>query len=724
MTRKQLSLSVATAALVSFSPALAQTDTAASDDKIIVTAAPYAQSEQEILTGVSVLDGAELSRNVANSIGETLRKEPGVSTTFFGAGASRPIVRGQGGDRVRVLDNGIGSIDASSASPDHAVAVEPALAERIEILRGVSILRYGSSGAGGVVNVIDGRLPSEAPEEGLEGAFRIGTTTVDEGVDLAAGVTATLGEVNGMEVVGHLSGTWRDADDYDIPGFAESERLRALEEEEHEDHDEDEDHDHEEEEEIRDTLENSFVESSSYAGGLSFIGDKGFISFGVKQSNTEYGVPAGHDHGHHEEEEEDHDEEEHEEEGGVFIDLDQTRYDVRGGFDLGSTAFDSVSFSIGFADYEHIEFEGPGEPGTVFSNEGYEGRVELLQTERNGWRGATGLQLRHRDFSAIGEEAFVSPSETKQYAIYTFQEIDNGPWHFEGALRYENTEQTNDTLNIEQSFDGVSVSAGAAYHFSDEVLTGLTIYRTERAPTTEELFSDGPHLATGQYEIGDPDLDLEVATGIEGVFRVGSERASLAVNVFYTDYQDYIYEADTGLTGEDILIAEGVTDEEELEEFGELGAYQFTAEDATFYGFEIEGRVVLADEGPFKLSLDAVVDRVEAEIDVDGNDNLPRIPPLGITSGVDFEMDNLFLRGEVEFAGEQGRTTDFELPTDSYTLVNFYADVTPFPAYPNVSLSAAALNVTDEEARVHSSFLKDEIPLPGRNYRFAVKYSF
>lgn len=739
MSKTQLKLFCGLSALTAAMPAMAQEEEQpVIEDTIIVTAAPFSQTEEEVLIGASVLEGDDLARSAAATIGETLRREPGVSTTFFGAGASRPIIRGQGGDRIRVLDNGIGSIDASSASPDHAVAVEPAMAERIEIIRGTSVLRFGSSGAGGVVNVIDGRLPSEVPENGLEGAMRVGVTTVDDGSEAAGGANVLLGEIGDISVVGHASFALRKANDYDIPGYAESDLLRAMEEEEHdhEEEDEDHDHDHEEEEEIQGTLENSFADTESVAAGLSFIGSRGFLAIAVKESGTTYGIPAGHAHGHGEEEhdhedeedeDEDHDHEEEEhghEEGGVFIDLEQTRIDVNGRFEFLDGPFEAIQLFAGIADYEHTEFEGLGVPGTVFSNEGHEVRVELVQRERDGWRGAFGVQQRERDFSAIGEEAFVPPSETIQYGLYTFQEWDTGAWHLEGALRYEDTEQSNTTLGLDRTFEAVSASAGAAYHLTDHMVIGLTGYRTERAPTTEELFSDGPHLATGQYEIGDVDLDKEVATGAELVWRVHNDRARFTFNAFYTDYQDYIYEANTGLTGADILMAAGETDEEELEEFGELDAFQFTAEDATFTGFEIEAEADLAAAGPFFLSGDVVLDYVDAEIDVSGNGNLPRIPPFGATLGLNAEAERLFLRGEVEYAAEQDEVTALELPTDSYTLVNLYADFTPFPTLENLSLSAALLNATDEEARVHTSFLKDEVPLPGRNFRFAVTYRF
>ena len=275
--------------LLSVSAAASAQD--ALNDEIIVTGSPLLRSVDEAITGVSVLTGEELSRRLAGTIGETLKNEPGVSSTFFGAGASRPIIRGQGGDRVRVLLNGIGSIDASSASPDHAVAAEPAQAERIEVLRGASLLRYGSSGSGGIINVIDGRIPTELPEDGIDGAVRIGASSVDNGREAAGSLDFGAGNL-----VFHVDGTFRETDDYEIPGFAESAEFRALEEAEEGGEEEG-----EEEEEAFGSLDNSQTKSTSITGGVSYVGERGFFGVAVHKFDSDYGIPGGHEEGEEEE---------------------------------------------------------------------------------------------------------------------------------------------------------------------------------------------------------------------------------------------------------------------------------------------------------------------------------------------------------------------------------------------------------------------------------------
>ncbi len=684
------------------------------NDEIIVTGSPFIRSIDEAITGVSVLTGDELADRLAGTIGETLKSEPGVSSTFFGAGASRPIIRGQGGDRVRVLTNGVGSIDASSASPDHAVAAEPAQAERIEVLRGASLLRYGSSGSGGIVNVIDGRIPDEVPEK-LTGAVRIGASSVDQGREVAASIDQALGS----NFVIHLDGTWREAGDYAFPGTAESARYMAAEEaEEHDDHDDDHDddhhdddhddeHDHEDEEPVTGTLPNSYANSQSFTGGLSYVGDNGFFGVAVHRFESEYGIPGGHSHAHGEDEHDDdddhdHDHEEGEEEENVFIGLEQTRVDVNGAVTMDGV-FERLQFFGGYADYTHTEFEGPGEIGTVFANEGFEARLEAIQAKRGEWSAAYGVQLRSRDFSAIGAEAFVPPTKTRQLGIYTFHETEIGDVHLEGAVRYENTRQDNSLNNDRNTFNLFSASAGGDYHVSDSVRVGGTVFRTERAPTTEELYSDGPHLATDQFERGDPTLGKETATGIEAAFRHKEGGHFVTVNAFYTDYDNYIFELETG------------------EEEDGLPVFAFTGQDTKFRGFEVQGGLDLGAFQGANLRVDGLAEYVRVTAD---GDNLPRIPPLSILTGIEAETDRIKLRAELDYAAKQSKVAAEELPTDDYGLVNLFATWKAPVGADNVRLKLSVLNLLDTEARQHTSFLKDQVPLPGRNIRFSIAAQF
>ncbi|WP_417463860.1 TonB-dependent receptor [Kordiimonas sp.] len=686
-------------------------------EEIVVSGAFEGRKLGETILGATVMRKEEILRQLDGSIGETLRRQPGMSSTFFGPGASRPIIRGLGGDRIRVLDAGIGSIDASSTSPDHAVAVEPALAERIEILRGTAMLMYGSSAAGGVVNVFDGRIPSTLPEGDVDGGVRYGHSTVDDGDEVTGAITANVGTIGGASVVLHGDAMYRKTDDYKIPGFAESETLRAMEEAEddHDDHEE-EDHDHEEHEEVFGVAENSATKSTGGSAGLSFVFDNGFFGFNVRKSDSQYGVPGGHEHHHDEEEEEsDEDREDHDEheEETVTIDLDQVRYDLHGEVSGDFGWFKKAKIRFGYADYEHTELEGD-EIGTVFSNEGWEGRLDMIEKGGESWNGASGIQIKHRDFSAVGDEAFVPGTVSTQYGLYSVKDFSFGAWQFEAGARYEYTKYAVDPAAAGpsgRSFNGVSLSAGAGYDISDAAFIGISVFRTERAPSTEELFSNGPHLATGAYELGDANLGLETALGLEATYSYATGPLSFVLNGFYTSYDDFIYELATG------------------DELDELPVFAFTANDVALYGFEAKaelhaGTYSTKTFGDIDLHFDAQADFVRAELKgVAGNDNLPRIPPMSALVGIEARAELFDLRTELEYAAKQTRVTANELPTDSYMLWNAYLTVRPFDNK-DLSFEVRGSNLGNVDARQHTSFLKDLVPLPGRNVKVSFRAAF
>lgn len=673
-------------------------------DEIIVTASPVERAVAETIIGTSVIGEEELQRRLENSIGETLRREPGVSSTFFGPGASRPVIRGLGGDRISVLDTSIGSIDASSTSPDHAAAVEPAMAERIEIVRGSGTLLYGSSAAGGVVNVFSGKIPRQVPEGGMDGALRIGRSTVDDGIDAAGGFDAALAGLGAATLVFHGEGFYRKADDYKIPGFAESAALRAEEEAEHDDEDADEEH---HEEEVFGIAENSALETKGGAAGLSLVFDNAHFGVSVTSIDTTYGVPGGHHH--HEEEGEgegEAEDAEEEEEGGVLIDLKQRRFDVDGEIGANFLLFEKTRLRFGYADYEHAEIEPSGEVGTLFLNDGWEGRVEFVDRTMSAFGGeidgALGFQVKRRDFSAIGEEAFVPPTVTNQFGVFALKEYARGVLRLEAGGRFENTDHETAT-GEERSFDALSVSAGIGVTPSENIFFGVTGFRTERAPSTEELFSNGPHLATQAFELGDPDLGLETGRGVEATLRLGNDSVSFVANGFYTSYRDFIYETPTG-----------------AEEDG-LPVFQFQASDAKFRGFEAQLEAEMFQLGAFDIHGDAALDYVRADTDASGD--LPRIPPLSALIGLEANSDRMDLRAEAEFAADQDRTATAERPTDGYTVFNMFMTLRPFERA-GLALQVAANNITNEEVRLHTSFLKDLVPLPGRNIKVSLRGEF
>jgi len=712
-------LLLAATALTSAAGAASAQDEHATADVIIVRSSPIPVSAFEASQNIDVLDQDEILETYDGSLGDTLAALPGVSSSFFGAASGRPIIRGLGGERVRVLTNGVGSIDAASASPDHAVSTEGLEAESIEVLRGASALAYGGNAISGVVNVIDGTVPSALPEDGYEGQLYAGYESVNDGWQTAGSVTAALGRIAIT-----IQGLHREGDDYDIPGFAESALLRAMEEDEHghededdhdEDHDEDheDEHGHEDEEEAFGVAPNTFFEFSSGSVGASYIDERGFFGVAVKGFDAEYGIPGhGHaheeegEHGHEDEDEEDH-EDEHghgeEEEGEAFIDMSQTRVDARGEYDLHTAWFDLVRFSAAWADYEHTEFEAPGEPGTVFTNEGWETRIEVTQAPTDRWSGAVGLQAFYKDFASVGGEAFIPRTETTDVGLFTVQRYDAGGWGGELGARIETREL--DSVAGSRDFDTVSASGGLFVRPDDNVFLSGNVSFAQRAPTDAELFANGPHLATSQFEIGNPDLDVEEALTFEGVLRRDGDRFGFEAALWYAAYDGFIFLAPNG------------------EEEDGLPVFVQTQEDADLAGFEVSADAVFFEDDGWALRGDVVVEYVWGEI-ADG-DNLPRIPPLSATLGLETELfgPRLVTRAEAELVNEQDAVFAFELPTEAYQRVNLSARWAPL-ADRDVSLIAEVKNVFDAEGRVHSSFLKDQIPLPGRSFRLAVSAGF
>ena len=711
--KSYLLLGAASVALSAGVSAQTAEDTQRTEETVFVTAPGAQRTADELIGNATAFDRDEIIENLSASLGETLLDAPGVSSTAFGQGASRPVLRGLGAERVQVLTNGIGAIDASTASPDHQVTADGIDAERIEILRGPAALAYGGQSIGGVVNVIDGLIVEELPDEALSADGFAAFNSVNEGTELAGRAQYTTGPF-----VLTLSASMRDFEDFDIPDFAESEAFRAAEEAEEEEHDEDEDH--EEEEEVRGTLENSFVETDTLAAGLSWVGDTAFFGVAVRNQNATYGLPGHGEHGHgeeeHEDEDEDHDEEEHEEEEeSPFIELEQTRIDVRGGLTFDSDVLTDLTGTFAIVDYEHVEFEAPGETGTVYANEGYEGRIELGHT-LFGFDGAAGLQFISTDFSAIGAEAFISPTESELFGLFVYEskEWDSGIG-LEGGLRYETVERDNVNFGTVE-FDLASGSLGLHRHFDGGFFLGGQVSYTERAPADTELFADGPHLATDQFEVGDPTLGKESGLNLEGTARWSGENYNLGLNVFVTDFSDFIY-LTPGETFEDGAL---------VSEADGLPVFVFTQQDANFVGLEAYGEftfsnALLGADWVF----DASYDFVKAELADDGN--VPFIPPTMIKSGLTAEWDAFEVGAKLTVAGDQNDIGVGQLATDGYAVIDLKAatDLSHFGwSAEGTKAFIEARNITDEEVRYATSVVKDIAPAPGQNIRVGLRIAF
>ena len=702
-----ISASVSALSLALAAPAYAQQSNSASteariqpdyfhgSDDIVVTA-PFVE-RLDILSGTSAISGEVLAEKTRAQLGDILTSLPGVSATSFSPGASRPVLRGYQGNRVAVLTDGIGNIDASNTSADHAVTIDTLTVERIEVLRGPAVLLFGGQAVGGAVNALDKRIPRSIPDEAIH-------------IDALAGYGSAAGDWSGGasidmpitdRVIVHLDGSYRNSDDLRTGGYVLSPNLRAevldFAAEETSEGNLEEAAEATELANQRGRIANSAVTTWTAGGGIAFIDDGGNLGVSYSIYDTNYDIPArpGASHAHAGEETT--------EEAPVTIGLRQYRLDFRGEVNLGDGLFEKLRLRAGYADYTHTEFEGD-EIGTIFNSQGIEARAEFVQNDRNGWRGASGVQYQTRDFEAIGAEAFVPPNKTRQYGLFTLQEYTKGNLDAEVAVRFDTAELRADTLGLTRSFNNVSAALGLGYHIGD-LKIGANISRTGRAPAVEELFSNGPHIATQAFEIGDPDLKSERAWNGELYARYDTPGTAFSATLYTNRFDNFIYEAETGNIEDDLPV------------------FQYFQNDAKVWGVEFQASKRLASFGSSNLSVDGVADYTRAKIS-SGGGNAPRIPPLRLLGGVELTNASFDLRGEVEFSDDQTKTATFETPTDGFTLVNASATWRPFGRDRNIALIASANNIFDVTARRAASFTKDFVPLTGRDFRVTARLSF
>ncbi|WP_444856699.1 TonB-dependent receptor [Sphingosinicella sp.] len=655
------------------------------EQEIVVTG--FLRNRVDILSGTSVVTGEELIRELRPTIGDTLARQAGVSATSFGPSASRPVLRGFQGDRVRILTDGIGSLDVSASSVDHAVAINPLTAERVEVLRGPSVLLFGSSAIGGVVNVIDSRIPRRIPEEPLhlEALLTYGSAADERSVNAA--IDAPLG---GNFVI-HFDGNYTRTNDLEIGGFVLTPELRAQAAASP-------DPEIQELAELSGSIPNTASETTDFAAGLAWVDGQNNVGVSVNRYDSRYGVPIRYSLDPAVEAE------------APTLDLRQTRVDARAQIDTGDGFIDMVRFRGGWADYRHFEIEDTGEIATSFFTEGVEARLEAVQSVRNGWSGGFGVQVFDRDYSVVGEEKYLPANQTRQLGLFALQTFELGAVRLEGGARYEHSrlraEADPDIGNpaLSRSFDTFSGSVGGSVALAPRLRFGVNLSHAERAPSAEELFANGPHAGTQAFEIGNPDFVKERSWGLEGTLRASGDGYSLAASVFHSWFDNYIYQQPTGQIEDDLPV------------------FQYLQDDARYFGVELEGSVRLARIGGVRINADAVADYVRATID--GAGPVPRIPPFRLLVGLEAQSDLVDGRIEVERVAGQDRIAAFETPTDGYTMVNASLALHPFGDDNDSSITLSANNIFDVTARRHASFLKDFAPLAGRDFRITARLSF
>lgn len=672
-------------------------------EEIIVTSS-LQQTRAETALPVNVLSGEALREKAASTLGETLKELVGVNSASFGTGVGLPIIRGQTGNRVQVLQGGVSNMDASAISPDHANSVEAALAERIEVVRGPATLLYGNGAIGGVVNVIDNRIPTTLPE--------VVTGLVETRNESASDQQTTVVKLEGGtgQLAFHLDGTYRESNNTSVSGFAINPRNVDIDEEEAL-------------EQLLDSkgqIANSNTRSHANTAGFSWIFDGGYIGASVGHSRNNYGLPAAA-HGHHEDEdheEGDQEEEAHEEEAGIRIAMKQDRYDVEGLRELDGF-FTQVQGKVSLVDYEHAEIEGDGAIGTVYANEGKEGRFTLTHRPIGSLQGVTGIQVGSKTFSAVGEEAYIAKTDIDSVGIFTVQNLDVGDFIYEFGLRAERQNLDQAGSACDDSTNSFSGSASALWRVRDDTNLMLALAHSQRAASVEERFSNisngscseptDPeeliaHAATQRFEIGDPTADKEQSTNIEIGLRRHLGTVTGDVNLFYNDIKDYLYMRDTGIFFEDVPIA------------------RMTQDDAVFTGVEAEFTFPVSQGARHFTELSLFGDYVRARLDSNGN--VPRIPPMRYGAEIVHTHSDWQYKLRLTQAAKQSDAARNETATKGYTMVNASVDYHTNLLGSELTLFGKANNLLDEEVRNHASILKDVAPEAGRNLVLGLRFEF
>lgn len=630
-------------------------------------------SSLDLLPTVDELSGARLDRRRRTTLGETLSGETGVSSTFFGPNSSRPVIRGLGGERIRILQNGTGVLDASAASEDHAVAFDPLTVERTEIVRGPLSLLYGNSAVGGVVNIVTNRIPEVLPE-GPTGRASTEYSTVDRGRNLGFSGETRIGSRWAL----HLDGLVRRSEDYKVPSFQRTAELRASSPLDPE------------ETEGNGTVINSWNKGWSGGLGASYIGSDYFAGASLSNFSTNYGTVA---------------------EQAVAIDLGQKRLDISAGKkNLGFV--ESLKLRSTFTNYKHQEIEG-GEVGTTFRNRGGEARLEARHRKSGVFSGLGGLQATSFQFEAIGTEAFLPTTQNNSYAAFFFEEADLGRWKPSLGLRGDLSRvASEDSLPFGagegRNFTNGNISLGVLYELSPTFSLALNTALTARAPNYQELFALGEHVATGQFERGDRNLRSERSRSAELSLRHEAEGAKGYAGVFVQDFANFIALSPTGATDPDSGLAE----------------FDFRAVRARLYGAELSYRRELPALIPGgRLEAEVKFDSVRGR-DVAANVNLPRITPIRESVSLTYKAPFVQVDAQVQHVERQNKTAPNETPTPSYTLTNFAVEAPVRFDTASFSVFARLNNAFNVEARNHVSVLKDIAPLPGRSFNVGLQTVF
>ena len=642
------------AAIAVNGPVLAQTHTS---ESVIVTASPIHNSADDLASIPASVNAAQILRTGGATLADALTNVPGVSGSGFSAGSSRPVIRGMDSTRIRILENGTSSSDASDIGPDHGVPIDPLSARSIEVVRGAATLRYGSQAIGGVVNAINNRIPLALPDT-AKGEVSTAFDSVSD-----AGQVAVLGEVALGKFAIHADGFYRGTGSYDTPQGPQT---------------------------------NSFFKGDGISLGSSyFFGEDSRIGGAVVHYDSKYGIP-----------------------GDIpFIDMRQTKYMLGSSFALGDGPLRTLNIDGSYGHYVHHEKDPDDSVHATFKNKELDLRAETLTDTIGPFSSAAlGLEVQNRKYSAEGHGAdYLLPSETQNYAGFLFTETNlTDTLHLEASARLEQAViEGTPASNVltRRSFTPVSGALGLLWQATDWIKLGLTASSTARAPAQTELFSRGAHDGSGTFETGNPGLAIERANSVEATVRLRFHEFSFDGSAYGNWFDNYIYGDLTGLAcNEDGVCGAGPAELRELN-YVQRGAY--------FRGLEGKLSYDVWHTHDGVLQINAMGDTVRASLS--GGRNVPRLPPYRFGGGLSWEGDRLDAGFQVLQVGEQDRPGLFDTPTPGYVSVDAQIAWRPVASNPNFELALIGRNLADEVARNSASFNKDRVISPGRNIRLVAR---
>ncbi|MCP0915569.1 zinc piracy TonB-dependent receptor ZnuD [Acinetobacter indicus] len=689
-------------------------------ETIQLKAHPLVQTAADFAVADQVVEQKVLAER-PTTIGDALADELGVYSNQYGTGSSRPVIRGQDGPRVRVLQHASETADVSTLSPDHTVTVDPILAKQVEVIRGPSTLLYGAGTVGGLVNVTDQKIPTQIPADGLEGTVGVRYNSGSDEKLASAGVTAAIGDNFALRV----EGSKRKANNYITPDYwVEHHNDEAG----HEDHDHG--HDAEEEHETHfdkaRRVDNTFAEGQTVNIGGSWIHDRGFVGVSYSNRQDKYGLP-GHSHEYHgcgpdhdnpniiECPPHDDHGDDHAHHGGPWVDLESHRYDVRTELDQPFSGFDKLRAHASYTDYEHDELE-ENEVISNFKNKGYDARLELVHKPVAGWEGVFGTQYSQQQLDIITaaahdhaedehdghDHAVLMPNtKTEKYSLFGLEHKQFGDVHVELGARVEHQKIDVDADLKDYSDTGVSASAAANWQFAPNYKLSLTGSHQQRLPLAQELYAQGKHYATKTIEHGNVNLSPEKSNNLELGLHYEADKFDYSLHVYHNWFDNYIYGQAQGARNE--------------EGFLEL---EYTQDKAKFYGTEAKLGYQLSPD--YKLSVFG--DYVRGEID---NQNAPRVPAGRLGTKVDANFaDGWSGMAEYYRVFKQDKIAAYEQETEGYNMVNVgLAYAGAMANNQDYRVFFKANNLLDDQVYSHTSFLSN-IPQVGRNFTVGLEYNF